>query len=81
MHPYLFQKFAGTIHLNQKFHPNMTGKYSVNYGMSSKTPMHESNKEYILLQTPVQPKAPPFFDQAYLGKEDPRRYLPLFLIS
>ena len=73
MHPYLFQKFAGTIQLNQKFHPNMTGKYFLNHSSASKTPMNESKKEYMLLQTPVQPKPPSFFEQAYLGKEDPRR--------
>ena len=28
MHPALFAKFAGQIHLNQKFHPNMTGKFN-----------------------------------------------------
>ena len=74
MHPNLFKKFAGTIHLNQKFHPNMTGKYNTDNTLTIQTPMLDmSGKEYIPLQTPVQPKAPPFFDQAYLGKEDPRR--------
>jgi len=71
MHPHLFQKFAGTIHLNQKFHPNMTGKYLTDEALTLHSPMNDKNsKEFIMLQTPVQPKARPFFDQAYLGKED-----------
>lgn len=73
MHPSLFEKFGNQMRLNQKFHPKMTGKILNDLTSFSKTPNMSTNKEIILLQTPVQPKPPSFFEQAYLGKEDPRK--------
>jgi len=37
------------------------------------TPNYTKPKEFMLLQTPVQPKPPSFFEQAYQGKQDPRK--------
>lgn len=74
MHPALFEKFGNQIRLNQKFHPNMTGKILNNLAALSQTPNGTSKlKEFIMLQTPVQPKPPSFFEQAYKGKEDQRK--------
>jgi hypothetical protein len=72
MHPQLFDKFGNKIHLNQKFHPAMTGK--VLNGSHSMTPNNYSKKgEVFLLQGPIQPKARAFFEQAYQGKPDFKR--------
>ena len=95
MHPYLYAKFGGQLHLNQKFHPNMSGKFDADSigrqselgrnlffifiedhssGNYTHTPQYNKMmKEYMMLQTPVQPKPPSFFEQAYLGKQDPRK--------
>lgn len=74
MHPALFEKFGNQMRLNQKFHPNMTGKILNNLAALSQTPNGATKlKEFIMLQTPVQPKPPSFFEQAYQGKEDQRK--------
>uniref|UniRef100_A0A7S3KCC6 Uncharacterized protein n=1 Tax=Euplotes crassus TaxID=5936 RepID=A0A7S3KCC6_EUPCR len=73
MNPELWDRFGNQIHLNQKFHPNMTGQYMYT-GREAKTPNNMTRKqEYISLQGPVQPKPPAFFDQAYQGKPDWRK--------
>lgn len=75
MHPKLWEKFGNQLHLNQKFHPNMTGKFLNSQSSLTQTPNYNGKRgEVIMLQTPVQPKARAFFEQAYLGKEDfPKR--------
>lgn len=74
MHPKLWEKFGNQLHLNQKFHPNMTGKFLNSQSSLTQTPNHNGKRELIMLQTPVQPKPRAFFEQAYLGKEDfPKR--------
>ena len=78
MHPSLFKKFAGKLKLNHKLHQTMNEKYMHNKTNTSKTPQHYAkNKEYLLLQGPMQPKPPSFFEQAYKGREDPRKALGL----
>ena len=73
MNPVLWDKFGNQIHLNQKFHPSMTGKF-IHGQRESKTPNNYSRKkDFIMLQGPVQPKPPSFFEQAYKGREDWRK--------
>ena len=73
MHPVLWDKFGNTLQLNQKFHPSMTGQY-VSEQRESKTPNYSNKKkEIIMLQGPVQPKPPSFFEQAYKGRQDWRK--------
>ena len=78
MHPALFAKFGGNIQLSQKFHPKITGKFNTS-DFEHLTQMTPNNlgkgkgKEVMLLQGPVQPKPPSFFEQAYQGKEDYRK--------
>jgi hypothetical protein len=71
MHPELWKKFGNQLHLNQKFHPQMTGKLN-NGSRVSHTPNTDKGN-ITLLQGPVRPKPPPFNDQAYHNKEDWRR--------
>jgi hypothetical protein len=68
MHPELWKKFGNQLHLNQKFHPQMTGKSNNGSGVSQTPNSYKGN--ITLLQGPVRPKPPPFNDQAYHNKED-----------
>lgn len=78
LHPEIFEKFAGKIQLNQKYHPKMNGSFVHTQTRMSHTPnCHTKAKEYLLLNGPSQPKPPSFFEQAYKGKEDPRKTMPL----
>jgi hypothetical protein len=75
MHPHLIEKFNNYYKLNQKFHPRLTGKFlTEDLIMASQTPNYNGRKSnFILLQGPVHPKPPAFFEQAYQGKEDYRK--------